>query len=122
MWSYEVTSGSVSRDGVLAGTGYSGHGEGLNNPAMEHVQNVGPLPRGRYTIGPFFDDLNHPGKGRVVAHLTPQPGTDDYGRSGFMIHGDNIEMDHSASHGCIILMREVRRAMAGSDDTELDVV
>ncbi len=32
-------------------TGYSGNGQGLNNPAAQNQPNVGPLPQGSYTVG-----------------------------------------------------------------------
>ena len=97
---------------------YSGHGEGINNPALSHVTDVGPIPIGTYAIGTFFDD---PEKGPCVAHLTPQEGTDTFGRSGFMIHGDNKQLNHSASHGCIIAPRNVREALKASGETSLEV-
>lgn len=32
-------------------TGYAGNGPGLNNPAAQNQQNVGPIPQGTYTVG-----------------------------------------------------------------------
>ena len=32
-------------------TGYAGTGAGRNNPAMENVRNVGPIPQGNYSVG-----------------------------------------------------------------------
>ena len=32
-------------------TGYAGYGEGRNNPDMQCVQDIGPIPRGGYTMG-----------------------------------------------------------------------
>jgi hypothetical protein len=87
---------------------------------MESVHNHGPIPRGAWTIGPFHDDPG--GKGPVVAHLTPIEGTETFGRAGFMIHGDNKALNHTASDGCIILARSLRQTIAGSGDHELQVV
>ena len=120
MWSYEIASGQLSQNSVLAGFGYSGHEQGLNSVEHEQVANIGPVPRGTYSIGTFFDDPG--GKGPVVAHLTPDAGTNDFGRSGFIIHGDNKAGDHSASHGCIILSRPLREAISASGDRTLEVI
>jgi hypothetical protein len=32
------------------GTGYAGHGDRVNNPAMQNAPNTGPIPQGTYTI------------------------------------------------------------------------
>jgi hypothetical protein len=120
MWIYEQKTGLMMHDGEYAGYGYSGHGEGVNNPALERVHNIGPIPRGVWEIGEFFDDLG--GKGPIVAHLTPSTGTDTFGRAGMMVHGDNSAGDHSASHGCIVMPRVVRIAMRDSGDKLLRVV
>ena len=37
-----------------AGTGYAGHGEGVNNPTMQNVPNVSPIPQG---CGTYLDIL-----------------------------------------------------------------
>ena len=120
MWTYHVDSGRLF-DAVdrLVGTGYSGHGAGINNPAMERDHDVGPIPRGRYMISPFFND---PVKGPIVAHLIPEPDTVDFGRYGFMLHGDNSAGNESASHGCIIMPHGVRAEVDASADHELLVV
>lgn len=120
MWIYNSSNGSLIRNGTLAGIGYSGHGQGLNAPTLEQVHNVGPIPRGIWSISPFFDDPG--GKGPIVARLSPEGDTDTFGRSGFMIHGDNKADDESASHGCIILARVLREQIAASGDTSLQVV
>jgi len=120
MWSYDSANGNLSHDETFAGTGYSGHGDGLNDPGEEMGADVGPIPRGSYSIEPFFDDPG--GKGPIVAHLNPLPSTNVFGRSGFMIHGDNAAANHTASHGCIILAHNIRQQIAISGDTELEVV
>jgi hypothetical protein len=120
MWSYDTANGNLSQDGTFVGTGYSGLGPGLNNPDEENVPDTGPTPRGTYTISPFFDDPG--GKGPIVAHLDPDPSTNTFGRSGFMIHGDNAAMNHTASHGCIILAHAIRQQISDSGDTALEVV
>ncbi len=49
-WTYAQTTGELQRDDKLVATGYSGNGPGKNNPAMEDVPNVGPIPSGDWTI------------------------------------------------------------------------
>ena len=120
MWQFNITGGElIEPDGTLGGIGYSGYGPGVDNPDDEHIPDVGPIPEGQYTIGTFFDDPG--GKGPVVCHLNPMPGTDTLGRSCFMIHGDNSEHNQTASHGCIILARHLREAIRDSGDTLLQV-
>jgi hypothetical protein len=120
MWRYSQASGDVTDpSGKPVGIGYSGRGAGLNNPLMQATPDVGPIPRGAWTIGTFFDDPG--GKGPIVAHLKPWCSTETYGRSGFMVHGNNAALNHTASEGCIILPRVVRELVRASGDTELDV-
>lgn len=121
MWTYEQSTGKLYKDGVLRGFGYSGRKEGLNNPEMQAEKGIGPIPQGKWRIGRFFNDPG--GKGPIVAHLAPQ-GFDPLGRSGFMIHGDNLLGDNSASEGCIILPRVLRQMLrdAQSDDCTLEVI
>lgn len=87
--------------------GYAGRREGRNNPALERVISVGPIPRGKYHVG-----LAHrsSGKGPYTMRLTPFGSNTMHGRSGFLIHGDNAASD--ASHGCIILPRHAREVLA----------
>lgn len=120
MWSYDSANGNLSQDDKFIGTGYSGLGAGLNNPDMENVEDIGPTPRGNYTIGEFFDDPG--GKGPIVAHLIPAAETNTFHRSGFMIHGDNAAANHTASHGCIILAHILRQQISDSTDTALQIV
>lgn len=117
-WTYSQSSGAISRDGVPVGLGYSGRGEGINNPAMEAVRNTGPIPAGRYSISLSY---THAKKGPASMNLTPVH-HDARGRDGFMIHGDNKKMNRTASLGCIILAPAIRRAISASRDTDLEVV
>lgn len=118
-WLYAQSTGDLSHDGEAAGAGYSGHGEGLNNPAKQDVPDVGPIPQGTYTIGPPRDPPDH--LGPVALPLTHVSG-DIFGRSGFFIHGDNAAGNHSASDGCIILVREIRQEIVDSGDATLQVI
>lgn len=119
-WTYDVETGSFGHNGVLIGRGYSGEGEGLNSVAHEQDKDVGPIPRGTWIIGKFFDDPG--GKGPVVAHLSAAKGTETFGRDGFMIHGDNRERNETASHGCLILDKPVREQVKASGDNVLVVL
>lgn len=105
-------------DGKVWAKGYSGHGEGLNNPAKESVQAVGPIPRGDWEIGAPYDSKN---VGPFALPLTPK-GHDALGRSAFRIHGDNRKGDRSASHGCIIVPRDIRNRIRASGVSMLRVV
>lgn len=118
-WAYSQTSGSMTFNGAGVATGYSGNGAGLNNPALQNDPDVGPIPQGNYTIGAAHAD---PEKGPVVMALTPDPANQMFGRDGFLIHGDNPEMNHTASKGCIILARPFRQQIAASADRVLIVI
>ena len=107
---YKQSTGELFLEGKKIASGYSGHGNGLNNPKAEAEENVGPIPRGLWTIGSAFDDKN--GRGPVVLRLTFQGQKNAHSRSGFLIHGDNGKGDKSASNGCIILDRSTRERIA----------
>lgn len=97
--------------------GYSGHADGMDNPSLQDVKSVGPIPRGLWTIGPKYDTHDH---GPVVMRLTPDKTTNVFGRDGFLIHGNSAKGD--ASRGCIILSRRIREQIAGGVDKRLEVV
>ena len=97
--------------------GYAGRGAGRNNPAMDMMRNVGPLPAGVYSVSLPY---SHPRKGPMCFRLTPDASNEMFGRSGFLIHGDNAQGD--ASEGCIILGRAVRELIARHQVRKLHVV
>jgi hypothetical protein len=112
--------GDLQQNGTHVSTGYSGASEGTNNPAIENVPDVGPIPRGDWIItGPPIDSKDH---GPYVLKLHPNPTTDTRGRSGFLMHGDSKEHPGSASHGCVILPRAVREEVWLSADRDLKAV
>jgi hypothetical protein len=119
MWTYNQVDGTLLHDGEQAGEGYSGFADGKNNPEMQNVHDVGPIPVGTYQIGEPHDTTTH---GPHVMALTPVAPTDTFGRDGFLIHGDSIAAPGTASHGCIIMPRNVRDAISTSGDTDLRVV
>jgi hypothetical protein len=117
-WTYSQSSGSLHHDGQLIAVGYSGHDVGKNNPALQSTPNVGPIPQGRYSIGEPHDS---PKVGPFALPVEAMPGTNTFGRSAFLIHGDSIVHPGTASEGCIILLRDVRNRIAASDDRVLVV-
>jgi len=120
MWTYEQSSGKLSKDGILIASCYSGCGEGKNNPSADATPDVGPIPQGQWKIeGPPQDTESH---GPYVLHLSPAPDTITFGRSGFLIHGDSVQHPGTASKGCIIADRATRARIWQSGDTNLTVV
>lgn len=116
MWTYHIPTGNINRpDGSLLTVAYSGHGAGLNNPAMCGVPDVGPIPPGPYTLSPFF---THPRLGVLVARFMPKPGNTECGRSGCDLHGDNKYMDYTASDGCVVADHDARLEISQSTDTD----
>lgn len=120
MWSYQQNTGNMlDPSGNLACTGYSGAPSGKNDPTKQCIQDVGPIPRGLYTIGAPQDTVTH---GPYVLPLTPDPANNMCGRSGFLIHGDSIVNPGTASQGCIILSRNCRQQIWTSGDQQLQVI
>jgi hypothetical protein len=113
MHAYSQSSGNWFEDGALLGSGYAGGNcgktpQGKNNPLMQAVHSVGPIPQGTYDIqGPPF---THPTAGPFCLRLEPQQGTVTFGRAGFMVHGDT-NPPGNASEGCVVLPRAVRECI-----------
>jgi hypothetical protein len=119
-WTYAIRERALCwNDAPIYNGGYTGNGVGLNNPAEESVQGVGPLPEGRYHIAGLAADND---TGPFSLLLQPEAGTVMHGRAGFRIHGDNSRGNFSASHGCIVLPPQVRHQMWDSGDRELEVL
>lgn len=120
MFTYQQSTGKISAgDGSLLGTGWAGQEAGKNNPAMQNAANIGPLPRGRYTIGPAY---HHPELGAVTMNLTPDTTNEMFGRADFRIHGASFTDPEHSSEGCIIQTRPVREMIDASSDRDLSVV
>jgi hypothetical protein len=118
-WTYEQQSGRLLLNSQLIGTGYSGGDDGKNNPAMQAVKDVGPIPQGSWTIvGPPYSAAQGP----YVLRLQPVDGTNTFGRDGFLMHGDSKDHPGCASEGCIIMPFDVRVKVWSSGDTDLEVV
>lgn len=118
MLRYNSATGETVLDGHFEGIGYSGFGEGKDNPAMEAVPNIGPIPRGHWKIGA---PVTHPHLGPLAFPLTPV-GHDAHKRTEFFIHGANALHPNDSSHGCPILGRSIRERIRDDKETELDVV
>lgn len=118
MITFHQRSGKTYRDTELIATGWAGQLEGINNPDLQHVANIGPLPRGFYTIGPAYD---HPHLGPLTMNLTPDPGNEMYGRDNFRIHGASAHHPEISSKGCIIEPRYARQHIIDIGDRRLEV-
>ena len=126
MWKFSVRQGSLrSDDGVYVTQAYSGHNEGelygVNNPDLQAMPGIGPIPVGLYQISaPVTSQQTGP----YAMSLTPLNGTDTHGRSAFEIHGDLVgqEGKQLASHGCVIVDRPFRERIWQSGDHLLSVV
>ena len=128
-WIFQQSSGGFSYQPPASagggppqpiGTGYSGNGAGLNNPNMQSTPFVGPIPQGPWDIGGPIDNPNSTGP--FTLPLTPETGTNTFGRNDFAIHGDNACGCGSASEGCVILPRNIREQIWNSGDHTLQVV
>ena len=118
-WVYSQSTGELSLDGEHVAIGYSGAGAGKNNPGMQQIPNKGPVPQSQYEISTPY---KHPTKGPVVMHLTPINGTETFGRSKFLIHGDSISHPGKGSEGCIVVGPAIRSRMAISSERIILVV
>lgn len=119
MITFHQRSGKTYRATELIATGWAGQLEGINNPDLQHVANIGPLPRGFYTIGPAY---SHPVLGPLTMNLTPDPETEMYGRSQMRCHGASMSHPNLSSHGCLILPRYARQHIIDIGDRRLQVV
>jgi RHS repeat-associated protein len=120
VWIYDRATGQLSHQPDSGGPpapidqGYSGNGNGRDNPNMSDVPNTGPIPAGTWSIG---DQFRSGRTGPGAMSLSPAPGTQTYGRTAFQIHGNNRSND--ASSGCIILNRPTRDLIQNSSDRTL---
>jgi hypothetical protein len=120
MWTYRQKTGELlDAQGRLLAAGYSGHGEGKNNPELQEHRGIGPIPRGTYVIHAPIDTESH---GPFVLRLDPLPENEMFGRSGFLMHGDSKIAPGTASLGCIIMPRAIREEVWASGDRSLQVI
>jgi len=124
MWTFENGTGRMLDPmGNLVATGYAGgdegrHPEGVNNPDMQYVKSIGPLPVGLYYLGTPVPQSR---LGKFAIPLTPDKNNIMKDRGGFFVHGDTTPSGN-ASEGCIIMPRAVRNAMWASSDHTVQVV
>ena len=123
-WTFEQSTGKLyNPDGEFIAGGYSGgncgkNPDGMNNPELQE-QHGAVLPQGLYTRGTAVE---HSQLGAFAIPLIPSPDNLMFGRSGFYMHGDNSDCNHSASEGCIIMPPSIRHEFYDSVDPDLQVV
>ncbi|MDU6411135.1 MAG: DUF2778 domain-containing protein [Yersiniaceae bacterium] len=116
-WEYSQSTGVLTHNGNFFAKGYSGSGNGINNPALESVPRKGPIPKGKYRITGAHNTVTP-----VTIILTPVAGTNTFGRDNFRIHGGSRSGAMTASKGCIIINgAENRQHIMNSKDTLLVV-
>lgn len=106
---YQVATGRfMDAAGPLLYRCYSGKfGPARDNPDAEAEPNRGPIPRGRWMMGKPYNSAK---VGPLAIPLLPAAETSTFGRSAFLIHGDNAAGD--ASEGCIVAPRPLRHMLA----------
>lgn len=120
MWTWKQAEGALyTASGGLFTHGYSGALLGKNNPAMQDLLAVGPIPQGRYAVHAPHDTETH---GPYVLGLQPSLENRMFGRSAFLIHGDSVHAPGTASKGCIVISKMARMSIWMSHDHELIVV
>lgn len=121
MWIWKQSKGELWRNGDIISRGYSGYKRGKNNPSLQGVIGIGPIPRGKWKIVEVYNSAQV-GPFAITLHAVDAALDDRHdltGRNGFRIHGDSIKSPGNASHGCIILPRYVREKIWNSKDREL---
>lgn len=109
---FQQSTGKFTNGTQLLAYGYAGREKGKNNPSMENVKGIGPLPAGRYFPRELFQV--HPTVGKFAIRLEPDEETRkkivSYGRDpiSFFCHGDSSEHPGLASHGCIVVLKPLR--------------
>lgn len=106
---YHQASGEFYAEEKLLARGYSGQPPHVNVAADEWMHALGPIPRGEWIVGKAIDSAQ---LGPVAVPLTPTVQTRTFGREGFFVHGDSKVDPGRASHGCIIMPRDVREILA----------
>ena len=117
-WEYSQHSGELRHNGIVVyDHGYSGSGYAKNQPDMEQIQEMGPIPRGTWHIGHPYDSAQ---VGRYAIPLSPY-GHNAHRRTDFRIHGESNSNAGNASKGCIIVPYEIRQRIIASGDFLLNV-
>lgn len=121
-WLYKQSTGELFLKGSPVITpfavGYSGCGSGKNNPDMQCVKDIGPIPKGWYTLGEILDE-----PAAYTIKLIPDVSNEMCSRSGFLIHADSIQRPGWASQGCIIIPDATKReSIANGGVKRLEVI
>lgn len=116
----QSTGAILDETGHQIAIGWAGNGEGRNNPAMQSVHDVGPLPQGVYRVNPWEETHGH--LGPMVAPLIQIEG-ETFGRSAFFIHGPSRGANYGQeSKGCIVVPRPLRAKIKAGAPNFLKVV
>lgn len=119
MWIYSQSSGRLwDYRGQHVASGYSGFEEGKNNPKLEALKNVGPIPRGMWVITGLY---NSDSVGPFALKLEPC-GHNALMRDYFRMHGQSKSNWGRASKGCMIFPRSIRERVWNSGDKLLLVI
>jgi len=107
---------------LISDKGWAGRFSGKGNPKLESAHGIGPLPCAYYTLDSWEE--NHLKLGKMVAHLTPDPGSQMWGRDGFYIHGPSNDPSEygNESMGCIVEPHPQRQAIKDTGDMRLRVI
>ena len=120
---FDIRSGTVSTNDsrVLTTHAFAGnnsrmpenptHIQGMNNPDMCHLHNIGPLPLGKWKFGTWgtYGDL-----GQHACPLTQVEG-ETYGRSAIFCHGPGGADPVNSSKGCLCMPHDARIALEAYD-------
>lgn len=130
-WIYRQSTGKLylSSSPTFKYACFAGQPPYVNNPAAQGSQGKGPLPCGLYQIMTFKDQTTNSGhRLAFAARLVASPSNIMFGRDGFFIHGMTVTdvgkpvAARTSSNGCIIAPHDVRRIVADSKVTLLEVV
>lgn len=116
-WIYYQKTGKLEYGGHHISTGYSGAPGHKNDPASENKKDLGPIPKGVYSLSA---PINSSRTGPYAIPLTPV-GHNAHGRTHFQIHGDSRKNPGTASSGCIILPRNIREKIWNSGAKTIEV-
>lgn len=128
MYTYEQSTGRFCNPtSSLFAIGYSGNGEGKNNPSWQGVKMHGPCPCGIYTAVKMLD--HDPHLGYYAIKLEPDAATRVFiislGRDpdSYYWHGDSVDHPGDASDGCLVSQRSPRIEFWDEDnDKKIQVI
>ena len=108
------------------GTGVAGEGTGRNNPDAQNVRdddaprgNAGPLPRGKYIMGPMQDNPVHHGQKVLRDSIRLYDSPDN--NMGRRDHNSFLFHDFGRSEGCPMAVYATRHAISVSGTNIMEV-